>query len=347
VRERDGPAGHVFISYVRENSRDVDLLQQTLESAGVRVWRDTADLWPGEDWRVKIRQAITADALVFVACFSRASNAREVSYQNEELILAIEQLRRRRPEEPWLIPVRFDDCEIPELDLGAGRTLASIQRADLFGGRYHQDGARLVATVLRILERGSARAGFSAAGQETFVASKPEPFVTTLSDGEAAARLLAAGASSARAARTSPPRVEILPASARLASQLHIDEGAQVVSRHQQRWIDETPWSLQTSFYPMAVVRAGATRLLQAEDISEGTSSYLDEVLAIRQVSLRDEIEVRMPDMDESVFFGLRGGGTVPVLEVSRTARTEDGVPVRFTVTVFLADRNRVAYEHG
>jgi hypothetical protein len=41
--------GHVFISYVREDSRRVDRLQQVLQSAGIRVWRDTANLWPGED----------------------------------------------------------------------------------------------------------------------------------------------------------------------------------------------------------------------------------------------------------------------------------------------------------
>jgi hypothetical protein len=45
--------------------------------------------------------------------------------QNEELILAIEQLRQRPPEEPWLIPVRFDACQIPDRDIGAGRTLNS------------------------------------------------------------------------------------------------------------------------------------------------------------------------------------------------------------------------------
>ncbi|HCU91459.1 MAG TPA: hypothetical protein DHU96_01330 [Actinobacteria bacterium] len=60
-------AWRVFISYVRENSREVDELQERLEPAGVRVWRDTADLWPGEDWRAKIRQAITQNALVFMA----------------------------------------------------------------------------------------------------------------------------------------------------------------------------------------------------------------------------------------------------------------------------------------
>ena len=98
--------------------------------AGIRVWRDTAELWPGEDWRAKIRHEIASNALVFVACFSRQSLAREASYQNEELALAIEQLRLRRPDRPWLIPVRFDDSEIPNWDIGGGRTLTTIQHAD-------------------------------------------------------------------------------------------------------------------------------------------------------------------------------------------------------------------------
>ncbi len=148
---RAGLAGHVFISYVREDSLQVDRLQQALEAAGAPVWRDTADLWPGEDWRAKIRHAITDDAFVFLACFSRKSLARKKTYQNEELTLAIEQLRLRRPGEPWLIPVRFDQCEIPDLGIGGGRTLTSIQRADLFGDHFENSVIRLIEAVKRIL----------------------------------------------------------------------------------------------------------------------------------------------------------------------------------------------------
>ena len=111
-------AGHAFISYVHENSDDVDKLQQSLQAAGVSVWRDTANLWPGEDWRVKIRQEITEDSLAFIACFSNQSVARMKTYQNEELLLAIEQLRLRSPGNPWFIPIRLDDCRIPDLDVG-------------------------------------------------------------------------------------------------------------------------------------------------------------------------------------------------------------------------------------
>src|SRR3954470_23258817 len=99
---------HAFISYVREDSDRVDRIQRMLEAAGVRVWRDTARLWPGEDWRARIRDAIANNSLSFIACFSHASEARDISVQNEELYLAADQLRLRRPDNPWLIPVRFD-----------------------------------------------------------------------------------------------------------------------------------------------------------------------------------------------------------------------------------------------
>jgi len=156
VNEPGRVVGHAFISYIREDSPGVDHLLRILEAAGIPVWRDTASLWPGQDWRANIRHAITGDSLAFVACFSRQSVSREKSYQNEELVLAIEQLRLRRPDEPWLIPVRLDDCVVPDLDLGGGRTLASIQRADLFGEESMEGAARLVMAISRILARGAA-----------------------------------------------------------------------------------------------------------------------------------------------------------------------------------------------
>jgi Domain of unknown function (DUF4407)/TIR domain len=140
---------HVFISYAHEDSPKVDKLQDMLEKAGVSVWRDTEQLWPGQNWRAVIEHAIKNDALVFLACFSSTSLAREKSYQNQELVLAIEQMRELRPDVSWLIPVRLDDCEIPDISFGDGRTLKSIQHGDFFGPR--ENGQRLLASVLQIL----------------------------------------------------------------------------------------------------------------------------------------------------------------------------------------------------
>ncbi len=146
----DNGPGHVFISYVREDQERVDRLQRTLESAGIRVWRDTA-LWPGQDWKIEISRAIRTNSLAFIACFSNNSERRSRSYQNEELILAATEMRLRPPGNEWLIPVRFASCSMPTLDLGAGRTLDSLQRIDLFDGFWKPGIDRLVAAVLRIL----------------------------------------------------------------------------------------------------------------------------------------------------------------------------------------------------
>lgn len=151
MAEDDRGVGHVFLCYAREDSHMVDLLQRKLEDADIPVWRDKASIWPGEDWRAAIRHAIRDQALAFIVCFSRQSLSRDLSYQNEELTLAIEQLRLRRPERPWLIPVRFDACDVPDYDLGGGRSLAWIQRADLFGQSAEGEAALLVRSVRRIL----------------------------------------------------------------------------------------------------------------------------------------------------------------------------------------------------
>jgi GntR family transcriptional regulator len=119
--------------------------------------------------------------------------------------------------------------------------------------------------------------------------------------------------------------------------------GTSVVSRHQQRYIDDTPWSLQTSFYPMSFVEDGAIRLLQASNIGEGTVEYLESALGIKQVGWRDTITVRTPDEVEVAFFKLPDDGRVSVIETRRTAFSEKGKPVRLTVSVYPADRNQFA----
>ena len=145
------PAGHVFISYVSQDSVHADRLQALLEQAGLGVWRDTASLWPGQDWRMQIRRAITNDTLIFLACFSAASLAQVKSRQNEELLLAIDEFARRDPELPWLIPVRFDDCPIPERWLGGGRTLGSLEHTDLFGDQSESNARRLIQLIRQLL----------------------------------------------------------------------------------------------------------------------------------------------------------------------------------------------------
>jgi TIR domain len=143
--------GHAFISYVHENDEQVDALCSFLEAAGISVWRDRDELWPGDDWKIYIKRAIQRDALAFIACFSKESMDKSRSYQNEELNLAIEEYRMRPPGQPWIFPVRFGDVELPEYELAPGKTLESLQWTDLFGEKRDPGLARLAVSISRVI----------------------------------------------------------------------------------------------------------------------------------------------------------------------------------------------------
>ena len=144
---------HVFLSYIHEDKDHVDNLQTTLEAAGFDVWRDKDQLFPGDNWELKIRQAIQGGTFVFVACFSSALKRRDRSYQNEELALAAGEYRLRPLDTSWLMTVRFDECEIPPVDLGMGRSLdRTIHRTDLFGDHKSQELVRLAMAISRVMD---------------------------------------------------------------------------------------------------------------------------------------------------------------------------------------------------
>jgi GntR family transcriptional regulator len=187
------------------------------------------------------------------------------------------------------------------------------------------------------------------AGQGRFVAEEIVPYVTTLTVDPVTGRAggegedpvyIAEVEASGRSPTSSDPRVEIQGASRVVADALDIKEGDEVVSRHQQRFIDGTPWSLQTSFYDMTLAeRAG--RLIRARDIAEGTVAYLEATLHMRQARYRDLIRVRAPDEVETAIFKLPADGRVQVFEIFRVGFDQDDKPFRLTVTIYPADRNQ------
>jgi len=189
-------------------------------------------------------------------------------------------------------------------------------------------------------------------GQGTFVVGKIDPYVTILT-GEADA---SAGdgdiykqevTARRRKPNTTDPRVEIQKSAGVVADALEIGAGTTVVSRHQQRYIDDIPFSLQTSFYPMSLVARGAEKLIEAPDIPEGTVAYLRNKIKVHQVGYRDKVTVRTPDTNETAFFKLPDDGRVAVFEVRRTAFDQDGRPFRLTISVYPTDRNQFTINVG
>jgi GntR family transcriptional regulator len=199
-------------------------------------------------------------------------------------------------------------------------------------------------------------------GQGTFVVRKIDPYVTTLTADpkrpgdddddvvtgtEEGNRYGAEVERQKRKPSYSKPQVEVQKASSEVCAQLQIPESSQVISRHQKRYIDGTPWSLQTSFYPRGFVAQGAEKLSSAEDITEGAVTYLAESLGLRQVGYRDWITVRAPEAAETGFFNVPQDGRVGVFVIFRTAFDQTGTPMRVTVTVFPTDRNQFVVNAG
>jgi GntR family transcriptional regulator len=203
-----------------------------------------------------------------------------------------------------------------------------------------------VLVVQRLLE--------SRGREGTFVTKAHVPFVTRLSTdpktglgggGEEGATYPALVNDQGREAGAGAPEVSVLRCPAKIAARLQIEEGARVVSRHQQRFVDSTIWSLQTSYYPLEWVHRGAVGLLEPEDINEGAVEHLAKTIYLRQVGYRDVISARLPDEKEQALFNLTRNHTV--IEVYRTSFAEDMTPMRVTITVFPSDRNQIVYDAG
>jgi GntR family transcriptional regulator len=191
------------------------------------------------------------------------------------------------------------------------------------------------------------------AGQGTFVTERIQPFTTTLTGDAATAgggegvnfvREVEAGD---RTPNIADPEVKVQKATQRVAGELRIPPGARVVRRDQRRQIDGVPASLQTSYYPWTLVEKGADKLMDAEDIAEGTVEYLSSEIGVKQAGYKDRISVRPPNDDETAFFKLPEDGRIPVYEIRRECFDPKGKRFRLTVTVTPVDRVEYLVEVG
>src|SRR5205085_7640106 len=100
---------HVFISYVRDDQTLIDQLATDLRALGVEGWLDRERILPGQRWKDAIRNAIQKGDF-FICCFSANYESRDKSYMNEELTLAIDELRQYTADRTWFIPVMLSPC---------------------------------------------------------------------------------------------------------------------------------------------------------------------------------------------------------------------------------------------
>jgi GntR family transcriptional regulator len=227
-------------------------------------------------------------------------------------------------------------------ELGEGER---IPTEDQLMERYHASRNTVRAALKELSTRGLVDTQH---GRGTFVSKRVSPIVTTLSsDPEKSENLVytAEVEASGRSPSVDPPNVQIIKANSALARLLRIAEGADIILRHQKRYVDELPWSLQASYYPRSLQNR-APRLLDTDDMEEGTVTYM-ATCGIKQVGYQDAIEWRAPTEEETTYFSLPADGHIQVVEIRRVAFGQKEARVRLTVTVYRADRNRFVLNVG
>ena len=124
-----------------------------------------------------------------------------------------------------------------------------------------------------------------------------------------------------------------------IANYLKIDADELVCIRDVTRYVDDEPWSVQTSYYPMDI--AEPSGLVTPHDIAQGTVRAMADAGFI-EAGYVDTITARMSTPEEARRLDV-GAGT-PLLVHSRTAGTGER-PTRVTRTLLPTDRNRLVYK--
>jgi hypothetical protein len=137
----------VFVSYVRENSEEVKRICDAFGQNNIEYWIDRDQIEPGKIWKQAIKDAINGGAF-FLACFSREYETRTETYMNEELLLGVDILRTKPYNSGWLIPIKLSPCEIPQLDIGANKTLRDLQYLN-----FYEDWDTEIKRLIDIIKR--------------------------------------------------------------------------------------------------------------------------------------------------------------------------------------------------
>lgn len=115
----------VFLCHASQDKPNVRELAQRLFAEGwIDPWLDEKKLLPGQDWRLKIEEAVETSDIV-VICLSSNSVSKE-GFVQKELRYAREISLEKLEESIFLIPLRIDECNVP-------RGLRFYQWADYFG----------------------------------------------------------------------------------------------------------------------------------------------------------------------------------------------------------------------
>jgi hypothetical protein len=102
----------LYLSYAHEDEKQVQELYDRLSVAGFKPWMVSRDVQPGADWAAVSQEAMRHSDF-FLAMLSTHS-ATHSGFFAKELEAALDIKSRKPADEVYLIPVRLEECDVPE-----------------------------------------------------------------------------------------------------------------------------------------------------------------------------------------------------------------------------------------
>lgn len=102
----------IFLCHATEDKPVVEKIYIRLKEEGLKPWLDKFDLLPGQDWDIEIKKALKSSSFILIF-FSKTSISKR-GYVQREFKLALDILYEIPEGQIFIIPVRLDDCKIPD-----------------------------------------------------------------------------------------------------------------------------------------------------------------------------------------------------------------------------------------
>lgn len=113
----------IFFCYAKEDSIKIEEIYDKFIDEGFYPWMDNINLLAGQNWDDEIQKAIKSSTFILIF-FSKYSVSKR-GYVQREFKLALKTLKEIPEDQIFIIPIRLDDCEIPD-------KFTQLQYCDLF-----------------------------------------------------------------------------------------------------------------------------------------------------------------------------------------------------------------------
>lgn len=101
----------IFISYAKEDLTYANDCFEKMARAGFDPWLDEKKLLPGHNWMLEIDKAFKGSHVILMLLSERSVNKR--GFVQREANDALEELRYKKKDDIYIIPLRIEPCEIP------------------------------------------------------------------------------------------------------------------------------------------------------------------------------------------------------------------------------------------